>query len=333
MINRRNPTDTPQYAASESLPVWSGHTCRVSSTFTLCHGSGTCLPAPFFPHPILFSTNAGLTGHIGIAFLARPSEVHSSATSSIALCSIDTGPRFMTMGLATFAIGVLPRIPCHRLSAPLLLALCRFGQGIGLGGRWVGAVLLLAVETHRPISAHFNGPCSFRTLGRPSAFLLSGGTFLLLSRGSPTSSSSLSAGGWPFLATRCCAARRYGSPYDHRDTRLPASDAGAPIRLCPNVLRSCGRHTRALPGRPFSWLARFVPFYLMTSSHCLGGRPLSTTARQLPLIQLFGILSLLALRSPSPRCYANGTAPASFLGAGSIALLSVLAPLFTAAYR
>ena len=40
------------------------------------------------------------------------------------------------MGVSTVAIGVLPTYAMIGLTAPLLLALCRFGQGLGLGGEW-----------------------------------------------------------------------------------------------------------------------------------------------------------------------------------------------------
>ena len=46
------------------------------------------------------------------------------------------------MGLSTVMIGLLPTYASIGVLAPALLALCRFGQGIGLGGEWGGAVLL-----------------------------------------------------------------------------------------------------------------------------------------------------------------------------------------------
>ena len=50
--------------------------------------------------------------------------------------------------------------------APLLLALCRFGQGLGLGGEWGGAVLL-ATRMRRRASAP--GMACFRSSVRRSA--------------------------------------------------------------------------------------------------------------------------------------------------------------------
>ena len=84
-----------------------------------------------------------------------------------------------TMGISTVAIGALPTYRTIGFAAPLLLALCRFGQGLGLGGEWGGAVLL-AIENAPPNKRAWYG--MFPQLGAPLGFFLSGGTFLLLSR-------------------------------------------------------------------------------------------------------------------------------------------------------
>src|SRR5580700_1181567 len=102
------------------------------------------------------------------------------------------------MGLSTFAIGALPAYHSIGLAAPVLLALCRFGQGIGLGGEWGGAILL-AVENAPPHKRALYG--MFPQLGAPIGFLLSGGTFLLLSRW--LTDKQFFSFGWrlPFLAS------------------------------------------------------------------------------------------------------------------------------------
>jgi len=46
------------------------------------------------------------------------------------------------MGIATFCIGLLPGYATIGVTAPLLLVLLRFVQGVGLGGEWGGAVLM-----------------------------------------------------------------------------------------------------------------------------------------------------------------------------------------------
>ena len=82
------------------------------------------------------------------------------------------------MGVSTVIIGMLPTYDTIGVAAPALLALCRFGQGLGLGGEWGGAVLL-AVENAPPGRRAWYG--MFPQLGAPFGFLFSGGVFLLLS--------------------------------------------------------------------------------------------------------------------------------------------------------
>jgi len=85
----------------------------------------------------------------------------------------------MTMGPSTVAIGFLPTYASIGILAPILLALFRFGQGLGLGGEWGGAVLL-ATENAPPGKRAWYG--MFPQMGAPIGFLLSSGTFLILSK-------------------------------------------------------------------------------------------------------------------------------------------------------
>ena len=84
----------------------------------------------------------------------------------------------LTMGVSTVVIGLLPTYDSIGVVAPVLLALCRLGQGIGLGGEWGGAVLL-ATEHAPPGKRAWFG--MFPQLGAPLGFLLATGTFLLMS--------------------------------------------------------------------------------------------------------------------------------------------------------
>jgi metabolite-proton symporter len=104
----------------------------------------------------------------------------------------------LTMGVSTVAIGFLPSYASIGVAAPLLLMLCRFGQGVGLGGEWGGAVLL-AIENAPPNKRAWYG--MFPQLGAPIGLLLSGGTFLLLT--DSMSSEDFMDYGWriPFIAS------------------------------------------------------------------------------------------------------------------------------------
>jgi MFS family permease len=83
----------------------------------------------------------------------------------------------MLMGISTVLIGFLPGYMMIGVTAPILLCLLRFGQGLGLGGEWGGASLL-AVENAPPGWANRYG--SFPPMGAPVGFIFANGFFLLL---------------------------------------------------------------------------------------------------------------------------------------------------------
>jgi metabolite-proton symporter len=85
----------------------------------------------------------------------------------------------LIMGVATFAIGLLPTYGQIGVGAPILLVALRLVQGFGLGGEWGGAVLM-ATE-HAPAGRRgFYG--SWPQTGAPAGLLLSTGVFALASR-------------------------------------------------------------------------------------------------------------------------------------------------------
>jgi len=102
------------------------------------------------------------------------------------------------MGLSTVCIGLLPTYAMLGVVAPTLLALCRFGQGIGLGGEWGGAVLLATENAPAGKRAWYG---MFPQLGAPIGFILANGLFVLL--GSTLDDQQFFSWGWriPFLAS------------------------------------------------------------------------------------------------------------------------------------
>lgn len=82
------------------------------------------------------------------------------------------------IGVATFAIGLLPTFDEVGYLAPLLLVVLRFLQGIALGGEWGGAVLLIA--EHSPDSKR-GFYASFPQAAVPVGNLLATGVLLLFS--------------------------------------------------------------------------------------------------------------------------------------------------------
>jgi len=287
-------------------------------------------PRLFFPASDPASSTLASLATFGIAFLARPigsalfghfgDRIGRKKTLVLALS---------TMGLSTVAIGALPAYHSIGLAAPVLLALCRFGQGIGLGGEWGGAVLL-AVENAPPNKRALYG--MFPQLGAPIGFLLSGGTFLLLSRW--LTDRQFFAFGWrlPFLASAVLVL--LGLYVRLTITETPvfqaslqrAEQVGVPMLA---VLR---RHTRALIAGIFVCLSTFVLFYLMTVfALSWGTTALHYSRASFLLIQLFGIL-FFALTIPISALLAErGRRPVMFGVTALIALFGfAFAPLFAA---
>lgn len=141
-----------------------------------------------FPH-LFFPASSGSAAVLqslatfAIAFIARPigaalfghlgDRIGRKATLVAAL---------LTMGISTVCIGLLPTYAQIGIVAPLLLAVCRLGQGLGLGGEWSGAVLLATENAPEGKRAWYG---MFPQLGAPIGFILATGSFLLLSAAIP----------------------------------------------------------------------------------------------------------------------------------------------------
>ena len=107
-------------------------------------------PKLFFPPGNATAATLQSLATFALAFFARPigsalfghfgDRIGRKATLVAAL---------LTMGLSTVAIGLLPTYASIGIAAPALLALCRLGQGLGLGGEWGGAVLLATENAPR----------------------------------------------------------------------------------------------------------------------------------------------------------------------------------------
>jgi metabolite-proton symporter len=288
-------------------------------------------PKLFFPAGDPASAVLASLATFGIAFLARPigsavfghfgDRVGRKTTLVLALG---------TMGISTFAIGVLPGYATIGVAAPLLLALCRFGQGIGLGGEWGGAVLL-AVENAPPNKRALYG--MFPQLGAPVGFLLSGGTFFLLSKG--LTNAQFFAFGWrlPFLASAVLVLLGLYVRLSITETPVfQAAKAAEPVHggfPMGTVLR---RHTRALVAGILVCVATFVLFYLMTVFTISWGTTALHYGRdEFLLIQLFGILFFAATIPISALLAERGRRPVMIGVTLAIAAFGlVLAPLFSA---
>jgi len=167
----------------------------------------------------------------------------------------------MTMGPSTVAIGLLPGYASIGIAAPLLLALFRFGQGLGLGGEWGGAVLLATENAPANKKAWYG---MFPQLGAPIGFLISSGTFFILSR--IMSENDFISYGWriPFIAS---AILVWLGLY----VRLKISETPEFMKIIDNNERSnvpvadvFVKHTKAITLGTLATITTFLLFYLMT---------------------------------------------------------------------
>jgi metabolite-proton symporter len=253
-------------------------------------------PKLFFPASDPASATLASLATFGIAFLARPvgsalfghfgDRIGRKTTLVIAL---------LTMGLSTISIGALPTYRTIGVAAPLLLALCRFGQGLGLGGEWGGAVLL-AIENAPPKKRAWYG--MFPQLGAPIGFFFSGGIFLLLSRF--LTDQQFLAFGWrlPFLASAVLVFLGLYVRLTITETPVFRAALSRGEQLKVPILAVFRKHTRALVAGVLVSLATFVLFYLMTVfALSWGTSALGYSRGKFLLMQLFCV-SFFALTIP-----------------------------------
>ena len=82
------------------------------------------------------------------------------------------------MGGSTVIIGLLPTYSQIGIWAPILLCICRVGQGIGLGGEWGGAALVATENAPEGKRAWYG---TFPQLGAPIGLFMANATFFLVS--------------------------------------------------------------------------------------------------------------------------------------------------------
>jgi MFS family permease len=83
------------------------------------------------------------------------------------------------VGVSTFLIGVLPTYEAAGVVAPALLIGLRFVQGLGVGGEWAGAVLMVVEHGHR---GRRGFQASFVQAGAPAGLLLATLAFTLVAQ-------------------------------------------------------------------------------------------------------------------------------------------------------
>src|SRR5262245_56915262 len=323
----RRPVNSPAQVLFASL---IGTTIEFFDFYIYATAAVLVFPRLFFPASDPASSTLASLATFAIAFLARPigsalfghfgDRVGRKTTLVAAL---------MTMGLSTVTIGVLPTYATIGILAPLLLALCRFGQGLGLGGEWGGAVLL-AVENAPLEKRAWYG--MFPQLGAPIGFLFSGGIFLALSAW--LTDDQFFAFGWrlPFLASSALVILGLYVRLTITETPVFREAVEKRERVKVPMLEVFKHHFGTLFLGILISLTAFVIFYLMTVfALTWGTAELGYTREQFLIMQLVSIVFFALFIPISAKLAERARRPMLMWVNVLVALFGfVLAPLFEA---
>lgn len=266
-----------------------GTTIEFFDFYIYANAAVLVFPQLFFPSSNSTMATLQSLATFSIAFLSRP-----LGSAFFGHYGDKIGRKFtlvaalLTMGVSTVAIGFLPSYASIGIAAPLLLMLCRFGQGVGLGGEWGGAVLL-AIENAPPNKRAWYG--MFPQLGAPIGLLLSGGTFLLLT--DTMNNEDFMNYGWriPFIASSLLVVVGFyirtkitetpsfeNSKKEHKEVKIP-------------FLILIKSYKNQLIFGTLASITTFLVFYLMTVfTLSWATSDLGYEKRDFLLIQLFSVL-------------------------------------------
>ena len=182
----------------------------------------------------------------------------------------------LTMGIATFLIGVLPTYAMVGWFAPLMLVILRLAQGFALGGEWSGAALVATENAPAGKRAWYG---TFPQLGAPLGFIIANGLFLVIAALLPSDNPAMPSDaflewGWriPFLfsAVMVIVGLWVRLRLVESTVFSKAMSTGKVVKLpLALVIRS---HWRELVLGTFFMLATYVLFYLMTTFSLSYGR-------------------------------------------------------------
>jgi len=289
-------------------------------------------PQLFFPASDPTTSTLQSLATFALAFFARPvgsalfghfgDRIGRKATLVAAL---------LTMGLSTVAIGLLPTYAAIGIAAPALLALCRLGQGLGLGGEWGGAVLLATENAPRGKESWYG---MFPQLGAPLGFFCSTGIFIGLTEN--LSDAEFLAWGWriPFIASAALVAVGLWVRLTLTETPEFQRAIERQERVRVPILVVVRDHTRTLVLATLAAVTTFVTFYLMTVftlSH--GTAKLGFTRAEFLPLQMVGVLFFM-LTIPMTAVASDRVGRWPVLIASSIAVIAfgfTFAPLFSSA--
>ncbi len=268
MTTTQTPLNSPGRVIAASLV---GTTIEFYDFYVYATAAVLVFPQLFFPTGNPTTALIASFGVFGAAMIARPigaivfghlgDKRGRKTTLVISL---------LTMGIATFLVGLLPTFQSAGLWAPVLLLVLRLTQGFALGGEWSGAALVATENAPAGKRAWYG---TFPQLGAPLGFIIANGLFLVINLALPhpdnplLKSEAFLTWGWrvPFLFSAIMVViglwvrlRLVESAAFRQAERVGA------IRKLP-LSATFRHHWRGLILGTFIMLATYVLFYLMTS--------------------------------------------------------------------
>jgi MFS family permease len=242
-----------------------GTTIEFFDFYAYATASVLVFPKLFFPNASDINAILSSFAIFGVAFVARPVGSILFGHFGDRLGRKGTlVASLLTMGIATFLIGLLPpaTTPGWTVLAPLALVVFRFLQGLALGGEWSGAALLATENAPANKRAVWG---TFPQLGAPIGFIIANVMYVVMN--SFLTPKQFEDFGWriPFLFSIIMVAIglyvRLKLVESTSFTKVVQEEKVAKVPLAATFKH----HWRAVIAGTFIMLATYVLFYLTTS--------------------------------------------------------------------
>ncbi len=196
MQNRNSEAGSSESVRRVALASMVGTSIEWYDFFIFGTASALVFGRLFFPSDSELASTLAAFAALAVGFVARPvgglvfghfGDRLGRKTTLIVTLTM--------MGLATFAVGLMPSYESIGVWAPILIVTLRFVQGLAVGGEWGGAVLMATEHAGGKRRGFFG---SFAQVGSAVGGLMSTGMFLLMQQ---LPADDFVAWGWrvPFL--------------------------------------------------------------------------------------------------------------------------------------